>query len=25
MEFVDKKLSEITPYKNNPRNNDEAV
>ncbi|KGR72886.1 ParB N-terminal domain-containing protein [Streptococcus phocae subsp. salmonis] len=25
MNFVDKKLSEITPYKNNPRNNDEAV
>lgn len=25
MEFMDKKLSEITPYKNNPRNNDEAV
>ncbi|HEQ9747617.1 TPA: ParB N-terminal domain-containing protein [Streptococcus pyogenes] len=25
MGFVDKKLSEITPYKNNPRNNDEAV
>ncbi|HEP1743482.1 TPA: ParB N-terminal domain-containing protein [Streptococcus pyogenes] len=25
MEFVDKKLSEITPYKNDPRNNDEAV
>lgn len=25
MEFINKKLSEIKPYKNNPRNNNEAV